>query len=116
MFGTDFEAISRMFPGRQRRHIKLKYNRKEQQAPARLIEALVGPRTEPMDLAVLKDGRELESVEAIMSEQGRRQLEHEDAIGQAKPDEDNRKHDADNFAESEPEQTYREEMIKEEGH
>lgn len=44
MFGTDFMVISKMFPGRSRRQIKLKFNNEERRDPARVKETLLGPR------------------------------------------------------------------------
>ncbi|KAL4738664.1 hypothetical protein BDV11DRAFT_130150 [Aspergillus similis] len=44
MFGTDFMVISKMFPGRSRRQIKLKFNNEERRDPQRIREALLGPR------------------------------------------------------------------------
>lgn len=41
MFGTDFFIISQMFPGRTRRHIKLKFTREERTRPADVRAALV---------------------------------------------------------------------------
>jgi transcription factor TFIIIB component B'' len=40
MFGTDFEMISRLFPGRSRREIKNKFNCEERKDPARITLAL----------------------------------------------------------------------------
>ena len=48
MFGTDFYIISRMFPGKTRRQIKLKFVREEKSNPAAVKAALVG-ETVPMD-------------------------------------------------------------------
>ncbi|KAH0566308.1 hypothetical protein GP486_000279 [Trichoglossum hirsutum] len=44
MFGTDFGMISKMFPGRTRRQIKLKFNKEERTDSKRITEALTGPR------------------------------------------------------------------------
>lgn len=52
MFGTDFMIISKLFPGRTRRQIKLKFTKEERLNPERIRHALVGPK-EPMDLALL---------------------------------------------------------------
>lgn len=52
MFGTDFMIISKLFPGRSRRQIKLKFTKEERLDPQRIKDALVGPK-EPMDLALL---------------------------------------------------------------
>lgn len=49
MFGTDFMMISKMFPGRTRRHIKLKFSSEERREPERIKRTLLGPR-EPVDL------------------------------------------------------------------
>ena len=40
MFGTDFEMISKLFPGRTRRQIKNKYNCEERKNPKRITLAL----------------------------------------------------------------------------
>ncbi|KAJ5613056.1 transcription factor TFIIIB component [Penicillium lagena] len=44
MFGTDFMVISKLFPGRSRRQIKLKFNNEERRDPHRIKETLLGPR------------------------------------------------------------------------
>ncbi|PWY82981.1 transcription factor IIIB, Bdp1 subunit [Aspergillus heteromorphus CBS 117.55] len=44
MFGTDFMMISKFFPGRSRRQIKLKFNNEERRDPQRIKETLLGPR------------------------------------------------------------------------
>ncbi|KAF9884363.1 Transcription factor TFIIIB component B [Aspergillus nanangensis] len=44
MFGTDFMMISKLFPGRSRRQIKLKFNNEERRDPERIKETLLGPR------------------------------------------------------------------------
>ncbi|GES62877.1 transcription factor IIIB, Bdp1 subunit [Aspergillus terreus] len=44
MFGTDFMMISKLFPGRSRRQIKLKFNGEERRDPERIRETLMGPR------------------------------------------------------------------------
>ncbi|KAI9851411.1 MAG: Transcription factor TFIIIB component B [Thelocarpon superellum] len=49
MFGTDFQIISRMVPGKSRRHIKNKFVKEERLRPERINEALTGPKA-PMDL------------------------------------------------------------------
>ncbi|KAL1959350.1 hypothetical protein VTO42DRAFT_2153 [Malbranchea cinnamomea] len=49
MFGTDFMMISRLFPGRTRRHIKLKFSNEERKDPERIKATLLGPR-EPVTL------------------------------------------------------------------
>ncbi|PYH48220.1 transcription factor TFIIIB subunit BDP1 [Aspergillus saccharolyticus JOP 1030-1] len=44
IFGTDFMMISKLFPGRTRRQIKLKFNKEERRDPLRIKETLLGPR------------------------------------------------------------------------
>ncbi|KAI1189834.1 hypothetical protein F5B17DRAFT_428140 [Nemania serpens] len=41
MFGTDFETISRLFPGKNRRAIKLKFNKEERLCPNRVNAAMM---------------------------------------------------------------------------
>lgn len=43
-FGTDFMMISKMFPSRTRRQIKLKFSNEERKHPERIKETLLGPR------------------------------------------------------------------------
>ncbi|KAJ5570252.1 uncharacterized protein N7459_009682 [Penicillium hispanicum] len=50
MFGTDFMVISKLFPGRSRRQIKLKFNNEERRDPQRIKDTLLGPR-EIIDIA-----------------------------------------------------------------
>lgn len=73
MFGTDFMIISKMFPGRTRRQIKLKFTREERQDPVRVKEALTGPRI-PMDLTFLS---QLSNVEYEDPRQFHEELERE---------------------------------------
>ncbi|PGH06639.1 transcription factor TFIIIB component b'' [Blastomyces parvus] len=54
MFGTDFMMISKMFPGRSRRQIKLKFSNEERRYPERIKETLMGPR-EVVDLATYSE-------------------------------------------------------------
>lgn len=54
MFGTDFMVISKLFPGRSRRQIKLKFNNEERRDPQRIKEALLGPR-EVIDIATYSE-------------------------------------------------------------
>lgn len=80
MFGTDFETIARMFPGKTRKHVKLKFNREERAAPDRIREALVGQKTVGMDMEAYQKhtgGAEYETAEAIYAEQKRAEEEFE---------------------------------------
>ncbi|OQE19242.1 hypothetical protein PENFLA_c019G01245 [Penicillium flavigenum] len=54
MFGTDFMVISKMFPGRSRRQIKLKFNNEERRDPQRIKETLMGP-SETIDIATYSE-------------------------------------------------------------
>jgi len=92
MFGTDFETIARMFPGKTRKHIKLKFNREERAAPARIQSALVGQKTVGMDMDEYKrhTGSEYETAEAIYAEQKKAEEEFEarqKALQEAKDEE-----------------------------
>ncbi|KAG5982741.1 hypothetical protein E4U55_001434 [Claviceps digitariae] len=71
MFGTEFEMISKMFPGKQRRHIKLKFNREERHNPKRIDAAVMGEKTIKMDLDEYRafTGTDFEPVEDIEAEQ-----------------------------------------------
>ncbi|CAM1505500.1 Fc.00g111370.m01.CDS01 [Cosmosporella sp. VM-42] len=79
MFGTDFEMISKMFPGKQRRHVKLKYNREERHCPGRIDAAVMGVKTIKLDIEEYKafTGHEFESVESIEAEQRKAQEDFE---------------------------------------
>lgn len=54
MFGTDFMMISKMFPGRNRRQIKLKFSNEERKAPERIKQTLHGP-PELVDLSAYSE-------------------------------------------------------------
>ncbi|TPR02886.1 hypothetical protein CAN33_0012185 [Aspergillus niger] len=54
MFGTDFMMISKLFPGRSRRQIKLKFNNEERRDPQRIKETLLGPR-ETIDISTYSE-------------------------------------------------------------
>ncbi|KAJ9195768.1 hypothetical protein DTO164E3_6603 [Paecilomyces variotii] len=54
MFGTDFMMISKLFPGRSRRQIKLKFNNEERKHPERIKETLLGP-SETIDIATYSE-------------------------------------------------------------
>jgi len=79
MFGTDFALLCRMFPGKNRRHVKLKFNREERAHPAKVNAALVGEKTVGIDLEEYKShtGLEYKSVGEIEAEQARVEEEFE---------------------------------------
>ena len=80
MFGTDFEIIAQMFPGKQRRSVKLKFNREERHNPKLVDAALTGVKKTPMDMDEYKalTGGVFESVESIEA-QHREHEEHFEA-------------------------------------
>jgi transcription factor TFIIIB component B'' len=59
MFGTDFETISHVFPGKNRRMVKLKFNREEKLRPKRLNAAIMarGQKKVPIDIEDYKAKR-----------------------------------------------------------
>ena len=80
MFGTDFELISKMFPGKSRHAIKLKFCREEKLDYARVKAALLGEKLpvvleeyERMTGVEYEDPKELERV----MEEDRKKLEEE---------------------------------------
>lgn len=79
MFGTDFALLCKMFPGKNRRHVKLKFNREERAHPAKVNAALVGEKTVGIDLEEYKShtGLEYKSVDEIEAEQARVEEEFE---------------------------------------
>ncbi|KAL7327663.1 hypothetical protein PS15p_206066 [Mucor circinelloides] len=62
-FGTDFEMIANMMPGRTRNQIRTKFNREERVCPEKVTEYMISKR-KPMDLEKYKEmsGIELEAV------------------------------------------------------
>lgn len=79
-FGTDFDTICRMFKGKTRKHIKLKFNREERVNPQRINAALVGQKTVGMltvDEYKAQTGQEYETAEAIYAEQKKAEEEFE---------------------------------------
>lgn len=79
MLGTDFEMIAHMIPGKQRRHVKLKFNREERHNSHRVTAALVGEKTEKIDIDAYQaaTGAEFEAIEAIEAEQRKVQESYE---------------------------------------
>jgi len=90
MFGTDFNMISKMFLGRTRHSVKLKFNKEERDDPVRIERALKGDRM-PVDMAefqkmtntVYDDPKELEKE----LEEDRKRIEEEEATAKAALDE-----------------------------
>ncbi|KAH6636240.1 hypothetical protein F5144DRAFT_566833 [Chaetomium tenue] len=95
-FGTDFDTICRMFRGKTRKHIKLKFNREERVNPQRITAALVGQKTVSFDMEQYQraTGQEYETAEAIYAEQKKAEEEFEarqKALEDEKADEVRRK-------------------------
>ena len=79
-FGTDFDTICRLFKGKTRKHIKLKFNREERVNPERVNAALVGKKTVAcmsIEDYQQRTGVEYETAEAIYAEQKRAEEEFE---------------------------------------
>ncbi len=77
MFGTDFEMISKMFPDRNRRQIKLKFNKEEREFPRKISNALIGEAVK-IDLEEYKSytGLEYEATDDIEAEHAQLEAEH----------------------------------------
>ena len=94
MFGTDFGMISKMFPGRSRREIKLKFTKEEKLESEKIKETLLGERL-PVDMddfskmtnTVYRDPSELERDMA----EDRKRIEEEQAKEKEAMDEATRK-------------------------
>ncbi|KAH6687411.1 hypothetical protein F5X68DRAFT_275904 [Plectosphaerella plurivora] len=54
MLGTDFTLICKMFPGRNRRHVKMKFNREEKLNPVRINSVLTGKKSMQLDIEEYK--------------------------------------------------------------
>lgn len=83
MFGTDFEMISKMFPDRNRRQIKLKFNKEERLYPTKINSALLGEKV-PINFDEYKShtGLEYEDVAVINAE--REEIEAEQNAEEAR--------------------------------
>ncbi|TEA22130.1 Transcription factor TFIIIB component B'' [Colletotrichum sidae] len=90
MFGTDFQMISGMFPGKNRRHVKMKFNREERHNPARVDSILVGEKQLQIDLEEYKTWTkaEYEPVEDIMAAQRAQEAEFNAKQAKAKAEKD----------------------------
>ena len=80
MFGTDFEMISKMFPGRTRHKVKLKFVKEEKLNHDRIKATLLGEKL-PVDLPELEKmaGTEFDDPEELEKdmEEDRKRLEEE---------------------------------------
>ena len=82
MHGTDFSIITSLFPGRQRRHIKMKFNREEKFSRERIDAVLIGPKTKTMGFEEYRKmtGREYDLTEDVKAELARDNEEREAAM------------------------------------
>jgi transcription factor TFIIIB component B'' len=80
-FGTDFGMIASMFPHRNRRQIKLKFNKEEKVNAAKINRILTNPK-EPIDLDQFEkmSNIKLQSVEAIEAERAKFDAEQREEI------------------------------------
>lgn len=103
MFGTDFQMISKMLPGRTRRSVKLKFTREERQDEPRIKRALLDERL-PVDLeeysrlskTVFADPKELE----LELEEDRKKMEERQAEAREAQEEIRRQREAEAEAEA----------------
>ncbi|KAI0105501.1 hypothetical protein GGR51DRAFT_519589 [Nemania sp. FL0031] len=80
MFGTDFETISRLFPGKNRRAVKLKFNKEERLRPNRINAAMMvrGQKKVNIDIEEYKaTQRQWQAKDTILEEHARLAEEHE---------------------------------------
>ena len=83
MFGTDFEMIAKMFPHRNRRQIKLKFNKEERNNLSKINRALMGEKDSiDLDEYEVVTGLKLEEVADIEAERDR--IEAEQVAAQEK--------------------------------
>ena len=102
MFGTDFEIISRMFPGKSRHAIKLKFCKEERLDGSRIRAALLGDRMpvmleeyETMTGTKYRDPSEIQQ----LLEEDKRRLEEEQEFEKQAMEEAARERDAQAAAE-----------------
>ncbi|KAI1117068.1 hypothetical protein F5Y14DRAFT_404724 [Nemania sp. NC0429] len=80
MFGTDFETISRLFPGKNRRAIKLKFNKEERVCPNRVNAAMMvrGQKKVNIDIDEYKASqRQWQAKDTILEEHAKLAQEYE---------------------------------------
>lgn len=78
MFGTDFNMISKMFGGaKNRRQVKLKFNREERANPVAVNKCIIGEKDVPMALDAVEGADDLEDSQAINDELARLKAEQE---------------------------------------
>jgi septal ring factor EnvC (AmiA/AmiB activator) len=103
MFGTDFEMISKLFPGRTRRQIKLKFVKEEKRDKENIKQILLGEKL-PVDIEELSkirnttfgDPRDLDRE----IEEDRKRIEEEQAREKERMEEEERKRQEEAAAEA----------------
>lgn len=77
-FGTDFEMIKKMFPHRERKSIKLKFNKEERINPGRVNRTLRGEKREiDLDWFQEKSNLKLEEVDVLNGQREEVEKEHQ---------------------------------------
>lgn len=87
MFGTDFETIAAMFPGKNRRAVKLKFNREETLRPNRINATVMvrGQKKVHIDLEAYKAHQQgWQASDKILAEHAKLAHEHSEDIRRAK--------------------------------
>lgn len=79
LFGTDFQMISRMFPGSTRRSIKTKFTREEREHPDDIREALLGQSELSTHWDTFLKTSQMEEDEFADADEIKRQLAEEEA-------------------------------------
>ncbi|KAI0429206.1 hypothetical protein F5Y09DRAFT_311050 [Xylaria sp. FL1042] len=80
MFGTDFETISHLFPGKNRRAIKLKFNKEERLRPNRINAAMMVRSQKKVNIDIEEykaSQRQWQAKDKILAEQAMLAQEHE---------------------------------------
>ncbi|KAI1433176.1 hypothetical protein GGR50DRAFT_521328 [Xylaria sp. CBS 124048] len=87
MFGTDFETISKLFPGKNRRAIKLKFNKEERLNPGRVNATMMvrGQKKVNIDIEEYKASQQQwQTKDKILAEHARLTEEHEREVARVR--------------------------------
>ncbi|PMD36954.1 hypothetical protein L207DRAFT_395051, partial [Hyaloscypha variabilis F] len=83
--GTDFEMIASYFPHRNRRQIKLKFNKEERNNPQKITRAMTAPK-KPIDLDHFEKMSSIQLVDVEDIEKEREEYDQEQIAEQSKQD------------------------------
>ncbi|KAN0115393.1 hypothetical protein V8E51_004937 [Hyaloscypha variabilis] len=83
--GTDFEMIASYFPHRNRRQIKLKFNKEERNNPQKITRAMTAPK-KPIDLDHFEKMSSIQLVDVEDIEKEREEYDQEQMAEQSKQD------------------------------